>query len=311
MPFNLEALQVVEIQRDIRSKCGKTLKALRSLTDAFCPESCARYVMIFFNISSRDKFDSHFKAVAALSHKCNHLKGQAAYAFLLSWIIGGEHRITKKGSKLPLYNDNHILGKFTALWTAFVKENLEKKPDPDEGKTEAGSEAKETKSEPGTKEAEKEAETKEIKVESSTSAKTATRLHFIQIINALLTDAHEIRQRIEKKCYGKDAELRANLDTVIINVVYSRSQGMPVLHDAMADPHYHSQLLEFMKKQLARLKLQISKLKEGSLAKAGVFSRLDVITRQIMMLQETQTAAIVAKDHSGTKAPGICPLSFP
>lgn len=260
MKLNIEDLQVIEIQiTDRKTSFGHTLHALRLLTNAFLPESCARQVMIFFNIRKPDQFERHFQNVEALAEQCSHLKGQEAYMFLLSWIIGGEYRVTKKGSKLPLYNDNHILGKFRQAWASFEQKNL-------------GSPSTSDTSDTSSQELEQENE--------------QLRLSYIRIISSLLEDAHEIRKRIEAKQYGEGIALRAILDKVITNVVHSRMCDFPVLYEAIDPADYKVRVKSEMQSTMLSLQDKMGKVPEDSKPRRAMLSKFHFLSTQVEALDK-------------------------
>lgn len=248
MTLNLNTLQLIEIQlSEQATKSRLILRPIRELTHAFCPSSCRRQVMIFFHINKPERFEHHFQYLQSVAEKCVHLQGKEAYAFLLSWISGGEHRVTKSNSRLPLYNDNHILGKFREAWTVFERTQCKNDSEDD------GDDAQ------------------EVSVQDHDE-----RRDYRRIMNAVLQDAHEIRKKIEAKCYGVDLELRATLDKVITNVVYSRSHNLPVIYDAMAEANdrYSLILRESSQMEISRLRSKMGQLPEESAARIGLFSKL-------------------------------------
>lgn len=250
MLSRLNQLQVIELQlnKDNNVNLGHTLKAMRLLTGAFCPESCIRQVMVFFNISKPERFEEHYQAVEKLATQSRRLNGAGAYAFLLSWATGGEYRIRKDGSKLSMFNDPHILGKFKDKWTDFSKSKDE------------------------------EAEAKQ---------------DFTKIINLLLTDAHQIRHKIESKWYGEGDTLRGNLDVVIANVIFSRANNFPVVYEKMHEKNYKLDLIAFLQEAMKILKGQLDKSSAESLARNGIFNKYNRYNELVECLQ-----AVIAEEKS-------------
>lgn len=275
-----DSLQVIEIQcKNDHVSFGATLVAMRLLTDAFCPESCTRQVMIFFKISKEERFQEHYKVAETLAQKCTHLKGKDAYAFLLSWVVGGEYRIAKAGAKIPMFNDNHILGQFKSKWIKFI----ESKRSTSTNNPDAF-------------------EIMQDSVNADFLPQDDIRKNFIRVINSLLQDAHEVRRRIESKSYGKGAELRANLDMAVSNVMLSRSSGLPIRYEHMHSQHYSSYLYEFLKNETKKLSLCIAHHLVGSPVHKGIFSRLDLYSKQMKMLSSQVDRVLEEKTNENTES---------
>lgn len=184
----IKSLRVIEIWTQEGAECFRPIgKKLLAMTNAFRPESCTRHVYIFKddNDNFSPELEDLLKEIRKNTSVCETYKGDAAYAFLLSWIVGGEYREKKPGSLLPLFNDNHIMGTFTKKWHVFVTKN----PD--------------------------------------------IQGQYVRIINLLLAESHQLRQRIQTRIYGQDQTLRENLDVAIANIVFSHRHCLPIAYAAM------------------------------------------------------------------------------
>lgn len=246
---SFQSLKVISLQlKTDGTKIVPTTRQLIDLTSAFKPESCARQVFIFNAFKNQIEFDQCLNLAASKTKACQYFTGFSAYAYLLSWVVGGEYREKKRKSKLPLFNDNHILGKFKQNWNQFKKNNL--------------------------------------------ANKNVVR-EYARMIDPLLEDAHQIRQKIESKHYGEGWELRNTLNIVIQNVIFSRSNSLPVLYDHIhKNNHEYAALLnQFISERIKNLEIQLSTHAGSSFlldspARKGIFNRLITYCRQNKLLAE-------------------------
>ena len=213
IPMPLLSLKVIEIkQKKKATPIQDHLQEIGALTKPFMASSCARTVLIFQSISDQDRFTQALQAIESKTKVCRYLSGSDAYGFLLNWICGGEFRKRKARGKIPLYNDNHILGKFKDSWNHFV--------------TQTGS---------------------DFKKEYEAS------------IHLLLTDAHQIRKKVENKNYGEGEALRSALDRVIDNIIFSRFAALPVAY-----AHMHEQRANYFLAVQAELSKKIQRFQTQS-----------------------------------------------
>lgn len=250
-----ELLQIIEIQLSAdASSYGVNIKAIRDITDAFCPETCVRQVIIFFDIRNMDKFDAHYEKISQMAKKCTHLLGHEAYRFLLSWVVGGEYRVEKPGYKIAMFNDNHILGRFKERWKSFHEQlkllhlNAQAPESQDKKKEE--------------------------------KYKNLINL-YVKLIDAVLADAHEIRKRIEQNSYGKGDALRLVLNKVLDNIILSRSLNVPVLYDSMHQDDYQSVLLNFLTSEVKRSSEQLNGYKPDSDISKGIAAKIERYSKAI------------------------------
>lgn len=119
--MKIEALQIIEFRNktDGTQISESTQALIKTVQAVFRPETCSRQVMIFFHIANQQEFTRLSADIKPNVKHFYHLKGYEAYKFLLSWAIGAEYREVKKGYKLPLFNDNHVLGKIRDNWNKF------------------------------------------------------------------------------------------------------------------------------------------------------------------------------------------------
>jgi hypothetical protein len=265
MPSIFDCLQVIEFQLSASAPSSATsLKALRNLTHAFSPESCARQVMIFFDVSNIDKFNKHFERVSGVANKSAHLRESEAYRFLLSWVVGGEYRATKPGYKIAMFNDSHILGRFKERWVHFLE--FSKQP----VNLEDGAE-----------------------IDAAIKQKAISQQ--IKLIDVLLTDAHEIRKRMESRVYGKGDALRSALDVILANVILSRTYGLPVVYESMNSDTYKETLLEMVGGELNKLMHQLKSYPEESPASQGITLRISSYTRSMGLLQAADEQKTISR----------------
>lgn len=249
-------LRVIEVQISPTVSIGTHLKRLRTLTSAFCPESCARQVIIFFDIADEIQSNYHFKRTSELALKTSYLVERDAYRFLLSWIVGGEYKVSKPGYKIAMFNDNHILGRFIAHWNDYNTKINES-------------------------------------FEDSTEEQKLMHKQFKKLIGLLLTDAHEIRKKIERCEYGANTTLRRTLNTVLDNVILSRSLSVPVVYDAMHLDNYRMLLLEHLDNELLKLAEQLAHYPPESAASKGITAKMNSYSQALNTLNEKNELTLI------------------
>ncbi len=265
MPLLLGSLQVIELQLDSTQKTRNLIESLLNLTKPFRPESCARQVMIFFHVDYPERLATRIRQAQDLTHNASHLTGPAAYAFLLSWVVGGEYRIAKQGYKIAMFNDNHILGRFKDQWNSFLAESSnEENPNSEPNLQEAASSA----------------------AKNHSNKNNRLKKDYIQVIDTLLQDAHAVRKNIELGLYGRNDELRATLDIIITNITWSHTKNFPVLYEAIHQNNYQEYLVAFLKKESEKLNIQMEKYEIDSPAYKGIAARLALYTQQIQELDD-------------------------
>jgi hypothetical protein len=261
-----DCLQIIEFQISANAPSSSVhLKAIRDLTDAFCPETCSRQVIIFFAVSNVEKFTKHFEEISKLAHTSIHKYGLEAYRFLLSWVVGGEYRATKPGYKIAMFNDNHILGRFKERWNNFQEQM---KLSSEHAKT---------------------SQSKDLKKEEKYQRLMSL---YIRLIDVLLTDAHQIRKKIENGSYGETEILRTTLNVAIDNIILSRVHEVPVVYEAMHEVGYPSILLKFLEAEVKKLTIQLENHPKESAASNRITIRINLYSQAVHALKAEPYIAI-------------------
>lgn len=126
MREGLHNIRVVELSLNRGGeKTKNSIKRLTNLVQPIHSVSCIRHIFIFFDVEEHDHLTEILDELKSKNKACQLLVGSEAYSFLLSWIIGGEYRVQQK-SKVSLYNDNHVLGKFKKNWAFFLSTQEDK-----------------------------------------------------------------------------------------------------------------------------------------------------------------------------------------
>ncbi|CAM2952221.1 Uncharacterised protein [Legionella steigerwaltii] len=121
MGFDFQKFRVVELTLNRGGEKTKdAIKRLKDLVNPIHSVSCVRHIFIFKDVEDQKALAEILEELKGKNKSCKLLTGLEAYNFLLSWIVGGEYRVAKPGSKLSLYNDNHVLGKFKKNWAYFL-----------------------------------------------------------------------------------------------------------------------------------------------------------------------------------------------
>ncbi|WP_392537831.1 hypothetical protein [Legionella sp. 227] len=121
MGLDFQKFRVIELT--LNRGNGRTKDSIQRFKDLVKPihsVSCVRHIFIFNDVEDQKAFAELLEELKDKNKACKLMTGVEAYNFLLSWIVGGEYRVAKPGSKLSLYNDNHVLGKFKKNWAYFL-----------------------------------------------------------------------------------------------------------------------------------------------------------------------------------------------